>query len=81
MTNQEMEIVNLREALGLALVYLERFEPGDSRAVSDEFVALAAVQCGLGDDACMAVIRRALRDSGHGRDKADGSVSVIVSTN
>ncbi len=31
------------EALGLALSYLIKFEPPDSRAVSDEFVAMAAV--------------------------------------
>lgn len=60
MTAQGREISDLREALGLALAYLSRFEPGDSRAVSDEFVAMAAVQCGIGDDACMAIINRAL---------------------
>lgn len=36
----------LRKSLSLALDRLFKFEPPDSRAVSDEFVAMAAVQGG-----------------------------------
>lgn len=36
-------VTRLEKALNLALGYLIRFEPGDSRAVSDEFVAMSAV--------------------------------------
>lgn len=54
------EIERLKEALSLAVQMLFPYEPGDSRAVSDEFVALAAVDCGLADDKCMKVIRDSL---------------------
>ena len=53
-------VERLTEALGLALKYLAAHEPGDSRAVSDEFVAMAAIHAGLGSDEAMAVIRAAL---------------------
>jgi hypothetical protein len=36
----------LRNALALALCYLSQYESGDSRAVSNEFVAMAAVLAG-----------------------------------
>jgi len=51
----------LREALGLALDMLEPFEPGDSRAVSNEFVAMAAIHAGLTDRVgeCITIIRTA----------------------
>ena len=53
-------IERLREALGLALHVWSLNEPGDSRAVSDEFVACAAVEAGLPDlGEAMGVIRRA----------------------
>lgn len=48
-----------REALGLAVAMLSHYEPGDSRAVSDEFVALAAVACGIAKDEDWTIIRAA----------------------
>lgn len=54
------ETANLREALMLAVNMLSIFEPGDSRAVSDEFVALACVCTGDTSPDVMAVIRAAL---------------------
>jgi hypothetical protein len=48
-------IVKLENALALALNWLiknETREPPDSRAVSDEFVAMAAIQAGHGDSEC-----------------------------
>lgn len=50
----------LQRALNLALVYMSRFEPGDSRAVSDEFVAMAAVSIGNTSPEVIAVIDAAL---------------------
>ena len=50
----------LRRALSLALKWLIQYEPGDSRAVSDEFVAMAAIEAGLGDASCDAIISAAL---------------------
>jgi len=48
----------LDAALGLALERLGAMEPGDSRAVSDEYVAMAAVACDLDDlDSSLAIIR------------------------
>lgn len=49
-----------KEALSLALMRLFPDEPGDSRAVSGEFVALATVECRLDTPADWAVIRAAL---------------------
>lgn len=60
LSSQAAEIAEMRMALSLAVNMLSQYEPGDSRAVSDEFVALAAVQCGLGDERSDAVIRTAL---------------------
>lgn len=48
------------DALKLAVNMLAPYEPGDSRAVSDEFVALAAVSVGDTSPEVMAVIRSAL---------------------
>jgi hypothetical protein len=50
----------LKKALDLALCRLAPQEPGDSRAVSDEFVAMAAVAAGHCDQPVMAVIEKAL---------------------
>jgi hypothetical protein len=47
----------VREALNLAVNMIMAGEPGDSRAVSDEAVALAAVACGDTSEAVMKVIR------------------------
>jgi len=46
----------LRKALSVALGMLHQHEPPDSRAVSSEFVALAAVECGIDNGASRAVI-------------------------
>lgn len=59
LTDPETEINGLRAALNLALCILGRNEPLDSRAVSDEFVAMAAVQSGTWDSACLAIIEQA----------------------
>jgi hypothetical protein len=58
MTDQQAECVS--DALKLAVNLLAPYEPGDSRAVSDEFVALAAVSVGDMSPEVMAVIRNAL---------------------
>lgn len=50
----------LQAALDLALCRLIRFEPGDSRAVSGEFVAMAAVACDCVNDAALRIIKDAL---------------------
>jgi hypothetical protein len=47
-----------QDALTLAVNILEPSEPPDSRAVSDEFVALASVSIGDYSPEVMAVIRR-----------------------
>ncbi len=62
MTDNCMSIreARLSDALKLAVAMLAPLEPGDSRAVSDEFVALAAVSVGEDDDAVMEVIEAAL---------------------
>lgn len=54
-------IRELEQALNLALCMLERHEPGDSRAISNEFVALACVDANKGDEASNAVIEAALK--------------------
>lgn len=51
----------LRKALSVALNMLIEYEPPDSRAVSDEFVAMAAVQAGDTSLPVMMVIDRALQ--------------------
>lgn len=50
----------LQTALKLAVAMLAHTEPGDSRAVSDEFVALCSVSCGDSSGEVMPVIRRGL---------------------
>lgn len=50
----------LELAFKLAVQMLSKLEPGDSRAVSNEFVALAAVECELVDDRVMNIIEAAL---------------------
>ena len=50
----------LRKALALALCYLARFEPGDSRAVSNEFVAMSSVLAGDTSGEVMPIIEDAL---------------------
>ena len=41
------ELAKVEEALDLALDYLGELEPGDSRAVSNEYVAMLGVLCGV----------------------------------
>lgn len=50
----------LKRALSLAVSMLSIYEPPDSRAVSDEFVALACVDCGNMNDEVMPIIEAAL---------------------
>ena len=57
--DRQRKIANLRAALGLALKYLERYEPPDSRAVSNEFVAMASVAADCENDECMQIIHAA----------------------
>jgi hypothetical protein len=47
----------LQEALDLALDILGAMEPGDSRAVSNHYVAMACVAAGKTDDEVMRCIR------------------------
>jgi hypothetical protein len=49
----------LKQALEIAVNIIMASEPGDSRAVSDIAVALAAVSCDIVDDKVMAVIEEA----------------------
>lgn len=51
-TEQQLKI-----ALRVAVNMLSLYEPPDSRAVSDEFVALAAVDSGCAEDRVMAVLK------------------------
>lgn len=57
---KDIQISRLKEALELAVIRWFPSEPGDSRAVSDEFVAVAAVASGLGDSRSDSVIRAAI---------------------
>lgn len=50
----------LQDALTLAVALLAPYEPPDSRAVSNEFVALAELSCGNATLEAMAIIRAAL---------------------
>jgi len=54
------EVADLRQALDLALIRLGRMEPGDSRAVSDEYVAMAAAGTPHHNDEGRAIIGRAI---------------------
>ncbi len=50
----------LNSALELALGYLIEDEPGDSRLVSDEFVAMAVVLDGHDATDCLPIIKAAI---------------------
>jgi hypothetical protein len=52
---------DLQLALDWALGVLERYEPTDSRAVSDEFVSAAAIACDCANEECREILRAALR--------------------
>lgn len=51
----ERESELIARALSIAVSEILKFEPGDSRAVSDLAVALAAVSVGLSNDACVRI--------------------------
>ena len=62
-TDRTDRIGKLEKALELALAYLGRQEPGDSRAVSDEYAAMLAVLCDVRPNSPggeMAIIQAAL---------------------
>ncbi len=55
--NRAADVIRAQaKALDLALCYLGKFEPGDSRAVSNEFVAMAAIATGDFNDDCIAIV-------------------------
>lgn len=56
----EARATALLEALTLALQRLERTEPTDSRAISAEFVSMAAVLSGVDDEGHHKLIRAAI---------------------
>lgn len=60
LTRDRAQVAQVQEALELAVNIIMASEPGDSRAVSNEAVALAAVSCGDTSDPVMKVIRDAL---------------------
>lgn len=57
-------------ALELALILLSRYEPGDSRAVSDDFVAMAAIHADANtSDDCVALVHQSIiRECAKSRD-------------
>ena len=55
----------IERALALAVSMLAPHEPGDSRAVSDEFVAIASVACGDTSPRVMEVIDGAIAKMRH----------------
>ena len=57
-------VSRLERALNLALDILGKREPPDSRAVSNEFVAMAAVSAGHENTAVMSIIDDELRARG-----------------
>jgi hypothetical protein len=73
-------IADLELALGLALDWLIQYEPGDSRAVSNEFVAMASILAGIPDriDECRKIIRDA-RDS-DGSPKGEDALAASSET-
>lgn len=73
----EQENSCLRKSLSVALDMLIVHEPPDSRAVSDEFVAMAAVQSGDMSLPVMQVIDRAIQFLPH-RGEEKHSMSNVV---
>jgi hypothetical protein len=62
---QRDRIADLELALDLALAWLGEQEPGDSRAVSNEFVAMASIRCEATRlNECRNIIRLALAQPG-----------------
>ena len=48
-------------ALELALILLSKYEPGDSRAVSDDFVAMAAIHADANtSEDCVELVRQSI---------------------
>ncbi len=66
MSKDNRRISELEAALTLALNYLEKAEPGDSRAGSNEFVAMYSVCCGDSSGSVMPIIRAALAEQANG---------------
>jgi hypothetical protein len=66
-------IADLELALDLALDWLGEREPGDSRVVSDEFVAMAAIRCEANTDLeeCREIIRAAITKATGDNREAD----------
>ena len=50
---------DLQLALDYALGVLEHYEPKDSRAMSDEFVSMAAIACDCANEECRQILTRA----------------------
>jgi hypothetical protein len=51
---------DLALALDYALIVLGKYEAPDSRAVTDEFVAMAAISCDCANEACREILRNAI---------------------
>mgnify|MGYP001616822695 CR=1 FL=1 len=49
-------------ALKLALKMLAPYEPPDSRAVSKEFVALAAISANIDNEKCLEIVEMSLNE-------------------
>lgn len=65
-------IADLELALDLALNWLGEQEPGDSRAVSNEFVAMAAIRCEQDNlEECRSIIRASLSRQNRGESFGD----------
>ena len=59
--NKSPRVSQLEAALELALLILEAREPQDSRAVSDEFVAMAAVLAECANESALTLIEEGLK--------------------
>ena len=53
-------IADMKLALGYALEVLGQWEPGDSRAVSDEFVAMYSILCDHTNEECRTILTQAI---------------------
>ncbi|MEO3387364.1 hypothetical protein [Mesorhizobium sp. CAU 1741] len=62
-------VAELERALAVAVDRIMETEPGDSRAVSPLAVSLAAVSCGVADDACWTVIDEVARRAVEGENR------------
>lgn len=71
-------IEHLQKALGLCTATLAQLEPGDSRCVSDQFVAVAAVEAGCEDDRSLEVIEAEIARLKEAPAPASGACEVSV---